>query len=160
VPFEGIERRVELDMLHLGQTHAVAVPLAVTVAAGRVAPPTRDGVEGAFDAAYRAAYGRLIDGGLRRVVNLRTAVIGRRPKFDLATLAPQGGSTEPIGRRRVHFGDAWHDTAIHDRLSLPVGARIRGPAILVQPDTTVLVEPGLVAETDRFGNTIVSPEGA
>ena len=63
-----------------------------------------------------------------------------------------------IGTRRVHFGDRWYETMIYDRLSLPVGAKVKGPAILVQPDTTVLVDPGLRAEVDDFGNTIITPE--
>lgn len=58
----------------------------------------------------------------------------------------------------MHFG-RWHDAAIHDRLTLPVGAEIRGPAVLEQPDTTILVDPGLVARVDRFGNVILSREG-
>ncbi|PWJ16204.1 hydantoinase/oxoprolinase family protein [Jannaschia seohaensis] len=155
--FEAREAIFELDMAYLGQTHTVAVPLAVAVENGRVAPVTVPEIEAAFDAAYRATYGRLLDGGTRRVMNLRSAVTGRRPKFDLATLAPEGGTTAPKAHRQVHFGDSWHETAIYDRLTLPVGAEIPGPAILVQPDTTVLVDPGLVARVDHFGNTIVEP---
>ena len=51
---------------------------------------------------------------------------------------------------------AWFDTAIYNRLSLPVGAVVKGPAILVQPDTTVLVDPGLTAKVDTCGNTIIT----
>ena len=65
-----------------------------------------------------------------------------------------------LGSRKVHFGDAWHETAIYDRLALPVGAAIAGPAILVQPDTTVLIDPGLVGRTDDYGNTIITAERA
>ena len=92
-------------------------------------------------------------------MNLRSAVIGRRPKFDLATLAPTAsGPAEAArkGTRRVHFAEGWQETAIYDRLALPVGARIDGPAILEQPDTTVLIEPGLTGTVDRFGNTIIT----
>ena len=32
---------------------------------------------------------------------------------------------------------------------------IEGPAILEQPDTTVLIDPGLRATVDDFGNTII-----
>lgn len=155
--FEAREVLVELDMAYVGQTHTVAVPVAVTVAAGRATPPTRADIAAAFDAAYHATYGRLLDKSARRVMNLRTAVIGRRPKFDLATLAPEGGSIDAAhkGTRQVHFPDGWQQTAIYERLALPVGAVIEGPAILEQPDTTVLVEPGLRATVDRFGNTII-----
>jgi N-methylhydantoinase A len=151
--FNAREVLVELDMAYLGQTHTVAVPLEIAPDK----PANRARIAAAFDAAYHAAYGRLLPGGARRVMNLRSSVIGRRPKFDLATLAPVGGSISAAlkGHRPVHFGDRWHDTAIYDRLALPVGAVVEGPAILEQPDTTVLIEPGLKGTTDRFGNTII-----
>lgn len=150
----------ELDMAYAGQTHNVAVLLPVEVRGDAVVPPTRETIATAFDATYRVAYSRLLPKGVRRIVNLRTAVIGRRPKFDLAVLAPVGGSTDVLRRRPVHFGDAWHDTAIHDRLALPVGARIEGPAILEQPDTTILIDPDLVGTVDRYGNVIVTRKDA
>ncbi len=160
--FEAREIVVELDMAYVGQTHTVAVPLPVSVTGGRVQTPTQAQIEAAFDAAYSATFGRLLKNGARRVMNLRTAVIGKRPKFDLSTLAPEGGSVETArtGSRQVHFGDAWHETAIYDRLELPVGSEIRGPAILVQPDTTVLIDPGLTGRVDAFGNTIIEPDEA
>ena len=145
-------------MAYIGQTHTVSVPLAIPVEDGRVTPPNRAQIEDAFDAAYKATFGRLLKGGVRRIINLRSAVIGRRPKFDLETLAPAAGTmADPKTTRRVHFGDRWYETAIHDRLPLPVGAVIPGPAILEQPDTTVLIEPGLQGRVDRFGNTIIEP---
>jgi len=155
--FEARDVVVELDMAYVGQTHTVAVPLEISIKGGFVGAASLQQIEDAFDDVYRAAYGRLLKNGARRVINLRTAVIGRRPKFDLSSLAPVGGSIEAArtGTRAVHFGDAWHDTAIFDRLTLPVGAVVEGPAILVQPDTTVLIDPGLSGRVDAFGNTII-----
>jgi len=156
--FEAREVSVELDMAYVGQTHTVSVPVAVTVEAGKVLPPTKSEIEQAFDEAYKSTFGRLLENGVRRVLNLRTAVTGIRPKFDLKAMAPlPGGTTQPKAHRSVHFGDAWHQTAIYDRLKLPPGALVPGPAILEQPDTTVLVEPDLVARVDSFGNTIIEP---
>ncbi|MEM7616490.1 MAG: hydantoinase/oxoprolinase family protein, partial [Pseudomonadota bacterium] len=103
-------------------------------------------------------YGRLLRDGQKRVLNLRTSVIGRRPKFDLSTLAPTPDaslSTAHRGTRSVHFGDRWCETTIYARLDLPIGAEVPGPAILEQPDTTILIEPGLTGRVDRFGNVIL-----
>jgi N-methylhydantoinase A len=152
---------VELDMAYLGQTHTVAVPLPVLVKAGQVVAPTRAALADAFDTAYRATYGRLLNKGVRRVINLRSAVIGQRPKFDLTTLAPDGGSVEAArkGARQVFFKGAWHDTTIYTRLDLPVGAEVDGPAILEQPDTTILIDPGLTGRVDAFGNVILTRKG-
>jgi len=157
--FEARETAFELDMAYVGQTHTVAVPIPVALEAGRVVPPTRAAIAAAFDAAYHATYGRLLAGGTRRVMNLRSAVTGKRPKFDLSSLAPEGGTVEGArrGNRPVHFAGQWHDTTLYRRLELPVGAVIDGPAILEQPDTTILIEPGLRGTVDRFGNVLIEP---
>ena len=57
--------------------------------------------------------------------------------------------------RFVYFAGQWEETQIYERLSLPVGTVINGPAILEQPDTTVLIEPGLQSRVDKYGNTII-----
>ena len=41
------------------------------------------------------------------------------------------------------------------RLDLPQDARIPGPALLEQPDTTIFIDPGLTGRVDRFGNLII-----
>jgi N-methylhydantoinase A len=159
--FERRDVEIELDMAYVGQTHTVSVPLPVNIEGGRITPPSRAEIAEAFDAAYLKSYGRLLEKGTRRVMNLRSAVIGRRPKFDLSALAPaEGGTVEGAlkGHRQVHFGDTWHGTAIYRRLELPVGAVIEGPAILEQPDTTILIEPGLAGTVDRFGNILIEPK--
>ena len=157
--FEARDLSFELDMAYVGQTHTVSVPLTVKTEGGTVTAITRAEIETAFDATYKATYGRLLQNGVRRILNLRSAVTGKRPKFDLSTLAPpEGGRVEKIGMRKVHFGNTWYDTAIYDRLALPSGTKIVGPAILTQPDTTVLIEPHLQGRVDRFGNTIIEPQ--
>jgi len=158
VGFEGVEHVIELDMLYVGQTHTVAVALPVNVAAGR-ADADRDGIHAAFQAAYRRAFGRLLDGIPTRVMNLRVAVIGKRPKFDLSLLAPAAGGTVEAarrGERPVWFDGGWRDAGVYDRLALPVGAEVPGPAVLEQADTTILVDPGLIGRVDRHGNFVIA----
>ena len=94
VGFERVERLVEFDMLYLGQTHTVSVPVPdVMVGSKRRLDIFK--IRAAFEVAYKATFGSLLDGIDIRVMNLRVAVIGTRPKFDLALLAPsEGGSVE------------------------------------------------------------------
>jgi N-methylhydantoinase A len=151
----------EFDMAYIGQTHTVSVPIQVAFDEhGHIVPPDNNAINDAFDEAYTQAFGRLLKNGVRRILNLRSAVTGKRPKFDLETLAPTNTDpAAPKATRPVHFGGRWQETAIYERLSLPVGTVINGPAILEQPDTTVLVEPGLKGRVDRFGNTIIERTG-
>ncbi|MEQ8862528.1 MAG: hydantoinase/oxoprolinase family protein [Thalassobaculum sp.] len=158
VAFEGRETLVELDMSYLGQTHTVAVPLTVHGTDGDSLGIARDAIRTAFEARYHEVYGRVLERLPIRVLNVRVTAVGRRPKFDLSILAPGvDGSVEVAGRgnRPVFVDGAWHDAAIFDRLALPVGAVIPGPAVLEQSDATIFVEPDLQAEVDRFGNLMV-----
>lgn len=155
VAFARIDRVMELDMLYLGQTHTVNVAIDIPDAG-----LTRQGIRDAFETTYREAYGRLLDGIPMRVMNYRIAVIGRRPKLDMAVFAPVDGKPAGdcrIGTRKVFADGAWHEAGVYERLQLAVGATISGPALLEQADTTIFVDPGLVAVVDGFGNLVIKP---
>ena len=154
VNFSVIDIEVEFDMLYVGQTHSVSVP----VETGRI---DRESVAGAFDAAYRASYGRLLDGIPRRLMNHRVAVIGRRPALDMSVLAAEGGKPAEEcrnGTRRLYAEGAWHAAPVYERLALAPGEQIAGPALLEQSDATIFIDPGLRGEVDRFGNLIIRGE--
>ena len=149
VRFERVQEVVTLDMLYMGQTHTLQVPL-------NPADISRESIQAAFEKAYAASFGRVLTGMVVRVMNLRYARIGVRPKFDLAVLAPKGaGSTATLGVQRVYHAGQWWDAQRYARLDLPVGAQVAGPAILEQADTTVWLEPGFSARVDTLGNLLV-----
>ena len=86
-------------------------------------------------------------------------MIGRRPKLDLALLAPSADATVAAAERAprpVYVDGSWHDARVLERLALPVGARIEGPALFEQPDATVFLEPGMCAEVDGYGNLSIT----
>ncbi|MBL3701337.1 hydantoinase/oxoprolinase family protein [Sulfitobacter sp. BDSS02] len=155
ISFTGRDLLVELDMSYLGQTHTVAVPVALE------ALSDRDQIKAAFETTYDTAFGSHLENVAIRVLNLRVSAIGRRPKFDLRVLAPTT-DTKPkdaIASRRQMYADGnWHDTPVYDRLALAVGSVVAGPAILEQLDTTIIVEPGQNARVDDFGNIVLAAD--
>ena len=149
VKFDAIQEVVALDMLYMGQTHTLQVPIESNHL-------TREHIQAAFENAYASSFGRVLSGLVIRVMNLRYARIGVRPKFDLAVLAPKGtGNTVSIGLQRVYHSGRWWDAKRYARLDLPVGTKIEGPAILEQADTTVWLEPNFSAHVDTLGNLLV-----
>ena len=155
---EDLHAVIELDMLYLGQTHAVAVPINANGA-----DITTDSIRAAFDASYKRTYGRLLENIPVRVLNLRLSVIGRRPEVNIASLA-QGDRAGSVGEchlaeQRIFANGTWHDGSIIDRLRLPAGTVVSGPCLLVQPDATIYVDPGLAARVDDLGNIIIEEEG-
>ncbi|MEL7154315.1 MAG: hydantoinase/oxoprolinase family protein, partial [Pseudomonadota bacterium] len=156
VRFEAIRREVAFDMLYLGQTHTVSVPIPNGNLSSEV-------IQTAFDRAYLSAYGRLLDGIPVRVMNYRVSVTGKRPAFDMTAFAPIGGKTPAecqTATRVVHVDGADHEAPVYDRLALAEGSQIPGPAVLEQADTTIFIDPGLFGVVDRFGNLIIRAESA
>lgn len=160
--FEARQIVVEFDMSYVGQTHTVVTPINLEIGEAR-SGVTTEGIRLAFEAAYRRIYGRLLDDVPVRLLNLRMAVIGKRPQFDLTALRPDDGLTVEAARtgdRQVRARGQWRPTPIFDRLALPVEAEIAGPAILEQADTTIFVDPGLCARVDEFGNVILERQAS
>jgi N-methylhydantoinase A len=139
VKFEQVDRGLELDMLYQGQTHALAVP----VAAAKPADVTREALASAFEASYRAAFGRLLAGIPIRVLNLRVVVTEASIR------------TAYLGRRKLWIEGGWRDVPVFKRLQLPAGSEVEGPAVFEQDDSTVYLEPGMLAEVDRYGNLVI-----
>jgi N-methylhydantoinase A len=154
VRFEAVREIIELDMLYVGQSHTVRVPVARDAL-------DRAGIARAFETVYREAFGRALDGIPVRIMNLRYARIGVRPKFDLAVLAPHATEMPaPLGTQQVYHAGQWWEAVRYERLVLPVDAHVSGPAILEQSDTTIWLEPGFSARVDALGNLLITREAA
>ena len=154
----SIDRIIELDMLYMGQSHSVAVPILENPDKLTVAS-----IGAAFDRAYAKAYSRPLTGISIRILNLRLSIVGVRPAIDLQILA-KGARADSvasclISEQPIYADGAWHNGQIIDRLRLPEGAEINGPALLVQPDATIYLDPFISATVDSFGNIIMKAKG-
>jgi 5-oxoprolinase (ATP-hydrolysing) len=77
---------------------------------------------------------------------------------------PEGTKVEsiaqPVGKSRVFAGGAWHDTPVFDRaLSkglFPGCAAINGPALVIEPNQTIVIEPGWSMTLDSRNNVVLS----
>jgi N-methylhydantoinase A len=153
VAVEGVTCLHFADMQFQGQSHMLTVPLP------RIDVSVSD-LRTAFEAAYWRRFGVELPEIGAVLVNLHTAVIGRRPAIDLTTLT-RGEKARDLagaaaGRRQVWFEQGgWLDTPILTRERLPLDARFEGPAIIEQLDCTIVVEPGNRVSLDPFGNLVL-----
>ena len=151
------ERIIELDMLYLGQTHAVPVSIS-----DNLKNLTKKNIEKAFLESYTRAYSRPLEGISIRILNLRVSMVGVRPDIDLSIFSKGERAKEisscVISNQEVYSNGAWHQAKIFDRLLLPNGSIISGPALLTQPDATIFIEPEMNAKVDVYGNIILSEE--
>ncbi len=150
VRFDSVQVIHAADMQFQGQSHILSVPL-------ETATPTLEELQALFEHAYWNRFEVELPEIRAVLVNLHTAVLGRRPGIALATLA--GGESESgrVGpkRRTVRFSAERRSTRILRRESLGPGSVLEGPAIIEQLDTTTVLPPGFRALVDESGNLIV-----
>ncbi len=153
VPLVEVELHHEVDLLFRGQSHVFRVP----VTAPGFDPAT---VLADFLGRYKARFDIELPEMTAMLANLRTTVVGRRAPVDLTIFAPASdeisSEPRPSDTRRVRFKGGWHNTAIFDRAALGKGSTIAGPAVVEQPDTTVVIDPGATATVDGLGNLVIS----
>ena len=157
VSVEEIKVIHSFDMQFVGQTHILNVFL-----------PTYDlsleVVQSAFDEAYYGRFRVRLPEIRAQIVNVKTTVMGRRTGICLDGLIDASGRVESLemaqnSARPVWFNGDWQNTKIFNREALPLSAKIKGPAILEQMDTMVLIEPGDEAISDKNGNILISIGG-
>jgi N-methylhydantoinase A len=156
-PVREVRAEFSADMQFVGQTHLLRVRLAD----GR---PTREALQAAFEEAYHRRFRVDLKSIRANLVNLNCSVIGERPGIDLSTLIDPAGRRRTLaeartGTRPVWFG-GWVETPVYWRDHLPADARLLGPAIIEQMDTTIVIEPGDRVATDGEGNLIVTVGGS
>jgi len=153
VSISNIEYRHSADVQFIGQTHLLNVPI-----------PSKDisteQLQQRFEEVYYNRFHVELAEIRANLVNLNTSVIGNRPELDLKRLIdPTKRKTKLsdalIDTRPVWFDKKWHDTPVYDRELLPQDVNIKGPAILEQMDTTIVIEPTCSANADTDGNLIV-----
>ena len=144
----------DVDMQFQGQTHILNFPVQET----RL---SREGLQSAFEKAYWDRFEVELPEIRAVLVNLHTAVIGRRKPVPLAALMSAKEQKNTIdecrtGSRKVWFESGWQETPVYNREFLPVKAKFKGPAVIEQLDTTIIVEPENQVEVDLEGNLIIS----
>lgn len=144
----------EVDVRYAGQ--AFEVPLTID-------PETlkRDGLAGLvkrFDDEHRRLFTFNMDTE-HEIVNLRAVALGNALDLPAAEL-PKGNGDPAAAKIRDH--ELWMEgrmmpAVIYDRDKLKAGDVLQGPCIVVEMDSTTLIESGCTGTVDRVGNILINP---
>jgi len=144
----------DVDMQFQGQTHILTVPISSTKVA-------REELHEVFEKAYWNRFAVELPEIRPVLVNLHTAVIGRRKDVPLSALMKASERKATVeecqtGIRSVWFEQGRCETPIYRREHLPLESTLEGPAIIEQLDSTTVVEPGNSVSVDGFGNLLIT----
>ncbi len=140
-------------MRYRGQGHEVAV----TLPDGPYDAASQDTFKAAFEATYNALYGRIIPKLEIEVLTWTLSLAEAKPLPARIAEAPPAAAPPPAGTRRIIDPGTGGpvDAAIYDRASLPPGARISGPAVIVEAETSTLIPDGFTAGPNAAGHLLI-----
>lgn len=144
----------EIDVRYQGQ--AFEVPMTIDAATIR-----KDGIKGLL-ARFDEEHQRLFTFNMEsahEIVNLRGVALG--PALDLEAARLPDGDGDP-GEAKLRDHELWIDGAVHpaviyERSRLRAGDVISGPAIIVEMDSTTLIEADCAGIVDAVGNILINP---
>ncbi|MGQ0636067.1 MAG: hydantoinase/oxoprolinase family protein, partial [Planctomycetaceae bacterium] len=129
-------------------------------AAINVALPDDGDYRGQYEALHQQLYGYVHRGREVEIVAARVEVVGVTPE------PPEpAGEVEPRRPEPRETTEAWFDnrrlpTPVYLRADLRPGDAFSGPAIICEPTSTVVVEPGFNAEILSRGEILLTDAGA
>jgi N-methylhydantoinase A len=85
----------------------------------------------------------------------RPAIINAESAFEAWESANLGNSDVYFAEKGTH-GGGWVSTPVYNRSDLPLGVPTEGPAIVIQDDSTFVLEPGWKMQVDPTGQIIAT----
>lgn len=142
------------DGRFIGQLHELTVPFPARALEQKDIPR----VQQAFVALYEERYGHLPPGVKLEFLTWRVTVSGPPPTLPSTPTTRHSDDirTAQRGTRQAYFGKAgFLDTSVFDRYRLAAGMRTRGPAIVEERESTIVVPPGTGLRVDEYSNVIL-----
>ncbi|KAA3647926.1 MAG: hydantoinase/oxoprolinase family protein [Chloroflexi bacterium] len=133
-----------LDMRYEGQSFELRIPFG-------------DDFIKDFHNAHKDSYGYANHEAEIEIVNLYVRAIGKvkQPELPRSTEKSPDSNSAILQEQDIIFADGTKRVPIYDAQLLKAGNQLTGPALVVRPDTTILLEDQDQASIDPFGNLII-----
>ncbi|GKW48796.1 caprolactamase subunit alpha [Halomonas sp. NCCP-2165] len=163
---DGFERNeidchYRLEIRYLGQIHECTVELQ----SDHLDAQGWKNLKAAFHDRHEALYSYSEPHSAIELVNLECSVVGRVAPPRMPELAPRGLDLEQArkGQRDMLFDESgdWAPAPVYDGEKLDPDLCIRGPAVIEEPTTNIVIPPGWQASLTRTATYLLTPdEGA
>lgn len=142
----GLACLKQASLRYAGSDTALEVPFASAIA-----------MREAFEARHQQRFGFIAPDKPLVVDRLGVEVVASEPvtaAFEMP--ATDRGAGGLVAQVRLFSGDRFHEAPVYQRSGLAVGQRLEGPAIVLEPTATTIVEPGWVGEITPLGDLVLT----
>ena len=146
IPEERIRPpRYLLDLRYMGQDSSITVPC-----------PDDGNYRLQFERMHRQLYGFAFPERPVEVYAARMELVGETEKPQAIRHAIRPRRPEPVEEAETYFDGSYRKTGVYLRTQLRPGDQIDGPAIIIEPISTIVVEPGWSAQLTEQDNVLLS----
>ncbi len=142
---DQIEAFARLAVRYDGSDTSLHVPLG----------PVGD-VVAAFEAAHHSRFGFTSPGKSMIVESSQVEVVGHSDTVASTVARAEVGESGPLGVFTSVMDGRTYDTPFVDRETLPAGSAVDGPAVVIEANSTTVLEPGWQAVVRDTGDLLVS----
>ena len=154
VPAARLTTVIEANVRFAGQSFELPVPVS-----GMLSRHELTKIQQRFFNLYEARYHRPNREVRLEIVSWRVIIKGPSPQVSITTVRGSRGKRKALkGQRKVFMPEAgsFVNCAIFDRYALNGGDRLRGPAVIEEHESTVVVGPDAVIDVDKNCNLWVT----
>ncbi|KAK9132863.1 hypothetical protein Scep_012391 [Stephania cephalantha] len=142
---ESISTESFLNLRYEGTDTAIMVK-------GKRAQPSENDYALEFVKLFQQEYGFKLQNRKILICDVRVRGIGVTNILKPQSLEPVSWAPKVEGDYKVYFEHGWHETPLFKLENLGFGHSLPGPAIIMNGNSTVIVEPGCRAVITKFGN--------
>ncbi|GLQ78634.1 5-oxoprolinase [Mesorhizobium huakuii] len=110
-----------------------------------------------FEIAHKAQFGFVYDDKpmIVETVGVEGSEIGESSAEAHAPTGVARGEAGASGTRRIYTEGRWHEAGIYRRENLRPSNLVAGPALIIEPNQTIVVEPGWQAEITNLNHVVI-----
>jgi N-methylhydantoinase A len=144
-----------VEARYLFQVWELEVPLSIEQFEG---PASVEALVESFHEAHRRIFAVVDESSPVECLNWKARVVIPVAEPNLPKVEHRAGAAEPVSRRSVFFGNNDRTQAdIYHGHDLKPGSKLRGPAVIEEPTTTIVVYPGSSAFVSASDNYVIKP---
>ncbi len=156
VPRAEQELRFQVDIRYHGQ----GLLLTIDVDMKNLEKKGLKAISEEFDRQHRQLFTFALNVD-HELVNLRAVAQGKgiRVKRPVIATGDANPKAAAVGKQAAYMDKKDVSAIVYDRGKLRAGNRIRGPAIVMEMDSTTVILPGHSGTVDKYGNILIYPSG-